>query len=101
MWLVFIIGMLSKSKGQILRVAATMHVLFHWQKPHDISTIIDEKAVSAAIEFVDLCIQHAAFITGRKTIEEEIEVVHSLMQGMQDKITSNIIFLISIFDVSG
>ena len=75
--------MLSKSKGQILRVAATMHVLFHWEKPHDIPTIINEKAVSAAFGFVDLCIQHAAYITERKTIEE-IETVHSLMQGMYD-----------------
>lgn len=74
--------MLSKSKGQILRVAATMHVLFYWEKPHDIPTIIDDKAVQAAIGFVDLCIQHAAYITGRKTIEEEIEKIHSLMQGM-------------------
>ena len=76
--------MLSKSKGQILRVAATMHVLFHWEKPHDISTIIDDTAVSAAIDFVDLCIQHAAFITGRKTVQEEIEKIHSLMQGMHN-----------------
>lgn len=40
--------------------------------------------MSTAIDFVDLCIQHAAYITGRKTIEEEIETVYSLMQGMYD-----------------
>lgn len=31
-----IAGMLSKAKGQILRIGATLHVLFHWETPHSI-----------------------------------------------------------------
>lgn len=73
--------MLSKSKGQILRVAAVLHVLFHVDNPHNVPTKIQENAVKAAINFVDLCIQHAAYITGRGRIQDEVESVYQIMQG--------------------
>ena len=49
-----IIGMLSKSKEQILRVSAVLHVLFHIDTPHNIPRTISEDAVKAADNFVDL-----------------------------------------------
>ena len=76
------VGMLSKSKGQILRVAAVLHVLFHVENPHIIPSIVGDAAVKAAINFVDLCVQHAAYITGRGRIQDEIESVHQIMQGI-------------------
>lgn len=76
------VGMLSKSKGQILRVAAVLHVLFHVDTPHNIPSKVEEVAVKVAINFVDLCIQHAAYITGRGRIQDEVESVHQIMQGM-------------------
>ena len=57
--------MLSKSKGQVLRVAAVMHVLFNMDSPKNIPSEISEAAVRAADNFVDLCLQHAAFLGGR------------------------------------
>lgn len=66
-------GMLSKAKGQILRVAATLHVLFHIDTPLAIPSIIDDKAVKAAIDLVDVCIQQAAFLAGRGDVQEAIE----------------------------
>ena len=68
-----IAGMLSKSKGQILRVSAVLHVLFHLDTPLNIPDIISEKAVKAADNFVDLCLQHAAFLGGRNKISEAID----------------------------
>lgn len=65
-------GMLSKSKGQILRVAATLHVLFHIDTPLAIPSVIGEDAVKAAIDFVDVCIQQAAFLAGRGNVQEAI-----------------------------
>ena len=65
-------GMLSKAKGQILRVAATLHVLFHIDTPLAIPSIIDDKAVKAAIDLVDVCIQQAAFLAGRGDVQEAI-----------------------------
>ena len=56
--------MLSKSKGQILRVAATLHMLFHIDTPLAIPSVIGVDAVEAAIDFVDVCIQQAAFLAG-------------------------------------
>ena len=65
--------MLSKSRGQILRMAATMHVLFHWETPGSIPSKISSEALKAAQNFVDLCTQHAAFLAGRGIISDEIE----------------------------
>ena len=48
------IGMLSKSKGQILRIAATLHVLFHINTPLAIPNVIGRDAVKAAINLVDV-----------------------------------------------
>ena len=60
--------MLSKSKGQTLRVAASLHVLFQLG-------IISEEAVSAAINFVQLCCQQTAYMAGRGDIMEEVQTI--------------------------
>jgi hypothetical protein len=65
--------MLSKEKGQILRVAASLHVLFNIDTPHTISQEISDDAVKAAVDLVDVCIQHAAFLAGRGDVEETIQ----------------------------
>ena len=70
--ILFILGMLSKSKGQLLRVAVSLHVLFNRDNPLDISQSISEEAVRAAENFVDLCLQHAAYLAGRGDIQEAI-----------------------------
>ena len=68
--------MLSKAKGQILRVAAALQVLFGVQEdPQSISasvTHISEDALRAAIDFIDVCCQHTCFMAGRDIISEEI-----------------------------
>lgn len=71
--------MLSKSKGQVLRVAAVMHVLFHVDTPTNIPGEISEAAVRAADCFVDLCLQHAAYLGGRGDFQE---AVHEIQQGL-------------------
>ena len=67
--------MLSKSMGQILRVSAAMHVLFHTDNPDSLSTTISDTAIEAAIDFLELCCQHTAYITGRGEINEEVELM--------------------------
>ena len=64
--------MLSKSCGQILRVAATLHVL-HYNLV--IPDTISESAIKAAENFVDMCIQHAAYIAGRGNVEEAVSTI--------------------------
>ena len=65
--------MLSKSKGLILRVAGVLHVLFCLDSTtNDFPTKISDSTLEAAINFVEVCCQHAAFIAGRGEIEEEI-----------------------------
>ena len=54
-------------------MTATMHVLFHWETPSEIPSTISDKALKAAQSFVELCIQHAAFLAGRGNIPEEID----------------------------
>ena len=76
------VGMLSKSRGQILRIAAVLHVFFHLDTPHSIPTEIKDNAVVAAIDFVELCIQHAVYITGRGKIQDEVESIHLALQGI-------------------
>ena len=65
--------MLSKSKGQILRVAAVLHVLFHLEQPDKIPPEISVAALKAADNFVSVCLQHAAYIAGRGLVEEAIK----------------------------
>ena len=67
--------MLSKAKGQILRVAATLHVLFHIDNSLPVTNVISDKAITAAIDLVDVCIQHAAYLAGRGNIEETIQAI--------------------------
>ena len=67
--------MLSKSKGQILRVAAALHILFNVGTPEEITDEISEEAIAASINFVGLCCQQTAFMAGRGHIEEEIQII--------------------------
>ena len=66
--------MLSKSSGQILRVSAAIHVLFHLENEDPLSNIT---AIEAAINFVEVCSQHTAYITGRGKIDHELEIVEA------------------------
>ena len=65
--------MLSKSKGQILRISACLHVLFHIDSPLNIPDIISSDAIRAAIDLVSVCIQHAAFLAGQGEIDDIIQ----------------------------
>ena len=68
--------MLSKSKGQLLRVAAVVHVRFNMKTPSSIPQEISEAEVKAADCFVDLCLQHAAFLGGKGNLQEAIEDIN-------------------------
>lgn len=67
--------MLSKSKGQILRVAIALHVLFHVGSFESISDQITEEAIAASVNFVGLCCQQTAYIAGRGDIKEDIQII--------------------------
>ena len=71
--------MLSKAKGQALRIAAVLHVLFSYDTDAEgeiivlsVPPIISANTMIAAQNFVDTCCQHAAFIAVRENVEEEI-----------------------------
>ena len=94
--------MLGKAKGQILRVAACLEMLFcdseedsentdeesesadeesesieddniSIQQVETLPTTISSESLKAAINFVEVCCQHTAYVTGRKTIESEVK----------------------------
>lgn len=90
--------MLSKSKGQILRVAASFHVLFQMGDsaiPEDAASPITEdaaspitvddgdtisdRAIEAAIGFVNLCCQQTAYMAGRGNINEDLKIIKASM----------------------
>ena len=69
--------MLSKAKGQILRVSASLSLLFSIGNDEDTIhepavTHISEDVLRADINFVDVCCEHTAFMAGRGAISEEI-----------------------------
>ena len=68
------IGMLTKSKGQILRVAVTLHVLFNWENPQSIPDEISDSAMKAAINVVDVCIQHSAYLAGKGDLQDDQQI---------------------------
>ena len=80
-------GMLSKAKGQILQVATVLHILFDPEPLQDISLVVSDAAIVAAINFVDTCCQHCAYIAGRGDITEEIKQLSSGME-LQHKMYS-------------
>ena len=65
--------MLSKAKGQILHVAASLHVLSNINTPLTIPQEISDDAIKAAVDLVDVRIQHAAFLAGRGNVDETIQ----------------------------
>ena len=71
------VGMLSKSLGQILRVSAYMHVLFHMESDDPLPAIISESAIEAAIDFVEVCCQHTAYLTGWGDINLEVDLMEA------------------------
>ena len=71
--------MLSKAKGQLLRISAAFNVLFSDTVNEDgkitVSTVpltISTGSIIAAQNFVDVCCQHAAFVAGRERVDDEI-----------------------------
>ena len=54
----------------MLRVAAVLNALFQLETPLCISDTISDEAIKAAINFVDCCIQHAAYLAGRGDVQE-------------------------------
>ena len=70
--------MLSKGKGQCLRVAVVMHILFqiaHETQVDDDDEISDE-ALKAAIDFVQTSIQHAAYISGDQLLLKKLRLLN-------------------------
>ena len=65
-------GVLSKSKGQILRVAAVLNALFSMDADHTLMKELSSASIKAAINFVEVCNEHTAIIGGRKNTTEPI-----------------------------
>ena len=65
-------GVLSKSKGQILRLAAVFNALFSLDPSHPLSNHLSDKAVEAAVNFVETCNEHTAIIGGRATVTDPL-----------------------------
>lgn len=68
-------GMLSKSRGQVLRIATIFHVLFCIDNEDDFTCAseVSERAVKAAVNFVQTACQQTAFIVGKGLIQEEVQ----------------------------
>ena len=75
------IGMLSKSRGQVLRVAATLHALFYIETPQQVPNGISNEAIIAAVNFVEVCNQHVAFLSGMGEIGSYITSLKEMQTG--------------------
>ena len=90
--------MLSKSKGQLLRVMGCLHCLFQvddlnltGESPDEfqIQSVVTDAAIQAAINFVNTCMDHTLYLCGRDRIGEEVGAVLSgvTMPAPQRKMT--------------
>lgn len=68
----FCLGMLSKSRGQVLRIATILHMLFSIEQGSLCPEVSDE-AVGAAIDLVKTACQQTAFIAGKGLIPEAMQ----------------------------
>ena len=66
-------GMLSKGRGQVLYLAAVLYMLCTLGTNQPTDDIVSEAAVKAAINYVQVVCQQAAYIAGRGSLEEEIQ----------------------------
>lgn len=73
--------MLSKSKGQILRIAAVLETLFQvdadYASKTERSNEISDSALKAAIDYVQTSIQHTCYMAG------ELQLLKKLKCAMQ------------------
>ena len=68
------VGILSKSRGQVLRVAAVLHTLFSIENENmNVSDEVSDAALKAAVDFVCVSCQQTTYVAGRGPIDEEIE----------------------------
>ena len=68
------LGMLSKSRGQVSRLAAVLHLLFHLGSEEDIlQNEIAESAIVTAIDLVKVSCQQMTFLAGRGNLQEELQ----------------------------
>ncbi len=65
-------GVLSKSKGQILRLSAVFNALFSLDPNYSLSDILSDKAIAAAVNFVELCNEHIAIMGGRANVTDPL-----------------------------
>ena len=65
---------LSKSMRQIMRVAASMHVLFWLKDEKPLPRTISHKAINTAIDNVEVCYQQIAYIASRGKICDKINM---------------------------
>ncbi len=70
-------GMLSKSRGQVLRLSPVLHLLFNYNKEGEIPDVISEAAIKAAINFVKVTCEQTAMIAGRESVAETIKKCQS------------------------
>ena len=66
-------GMLSKSRGHVLRIATILHMLFSIDSENPLCSEVSEIAVKAAVNFVQIACQQTAFVAGKGLIEEELQ----------------------------
>ena len=66
--------LISKSLGQILRVSGAMHTLFNLEC-EEVGSTITKDAIDAAIHFVEVCCQQAAYIAGTGELDKELELI--------------------------
>ena len=59
------IGLMGKSKAQMMRVAAVLHALFCLDTAYELTAEISADSVKAAINLVDVCNEHTRIFAGR------------------------------------
>lgn len=79
------VGLLSKSKGLILRMTGCLHCLFQLdslnaafssgESVFEPSTVVTDSAVKAAVNFVATCINHTLYLCGRNSSVEEVRML--------------------------
>ena len=57
-------------------IPVSTHVLFSVDE-EEICTTVSEKAFKAAINFVEVCCQQTAYLTGRGEIDEELQLLQA------------------------
>ena len=75
-------GLMGKSKGMMMRVAAVLHALFTIDQQNTLTAELSAASVTAALNLVEVCNEHAKIFSGHSSASKPEVYMHRFTSNM-------------------